>query len=320
MSPPPLRIAIVNRDRLDWDGRLSFEALASVGEIVSFADDASAAQLAQRAAGATVLITKEIAVPAEAIAALPDSVRLICEAGTGFNNIDLAAAAARGIAVCNVPAYSTDAVAQLVLTALLNLSSGMCQQQRMLARGDLSNFEGAALHVPHFELAGKTLGLVGGNGAIGARVATLAEAFGMRVLLSSRSSGVSLDELLAASDFVSLHCPLNEGTRHLIDARALALMKPSACLVNTARGAVVDEAALVDALRRGVLTGAALDVQECEPPPADSPLYSLDNVILTPHIGWKRIETRQRCVEAVAANVAAFLGGKPTNIVSPSSR
>lgn len=165
------------------------------------------------------------------------------------------------------------------------------------------------------QLHGKTLGLIGGNGAIGVRVAEIASVFGMRVLVSSRSSGVSLEQLLRQSDFVSVHCPLSPQTKHLLDATHLAMMKPTAYLINTARGAIIDEPALVAALQAGVLAGAALDVQTTEPPPRDSPLYVLDKVILTPHIGWKKVETRQRLMGLVAANVTAFLDGKPINVV-----
>jgi len=269
-------------------------------------------------------VTKEVAVD---VAALPDSVRLIVEAGTGFNNVDVHAAAARGITVCNVPGYSSDAVAQLVLTFVLSMSVGLGQQQRALAAGDRAAFDEDMVglgRIPMEELGGKVMGLVGGTGAIGQRVAALARALGMRVLVWSRSAescddweAVGLDALLAASDFVSLHCPLTEETRGLIDAAALAKMKPTARLINTARGALVVEDALVDAIKGGRLAGAALDVQFPEPPAPDSPLYTMHQVLLTPHIGWKRIQTRQRLVDAVAATVDAYLRGNPISVVSP---
>ena len=309
---------LMNKGRVDFDSKLSFAALASAGvEVTSFdADYSSAGDIAERARGAHILVTKEVPVRADAIAALDDSVELICEAGTGYNNIDLAAARAKGITVCNVPEYSTDAMAQLVITQLLNFSSGMCEQMRLLARGDRSNFASLRLVHDHFELAGKTVGLIGGNGAIGRRVSEIARCLGMTVLVSSRSSGVGLDELLAASDFVSIHCPLNEHTRGMLDASKLGRMKPTAFLINTARGAILDEAALLDALDGGRLAGAALDVQDPEPPLATSPLYSHEKIVLTPHIGWKRLETRQRLVDMVADNVAAYLRGAPVNVVS----
>ena len=220
-----------------------------------------------------------------------------------------------------MPAYSTDAVAQLVVTHLLSFSGGLVQQQRALAAGDRSHFESLA-HVPLFELAGKTLGLVGA-GNIATCVARLANALGMKLLAWSRSAtdgplwtaAPSLHALLKQSDFVSLHCPLTPQTRHLLDAPALARMKRSAYLINTARGAIIDEAALIEALRSGALAGAALDVTDPEPPLPDSPLWTLPGVVLTPHIGWKRRETRQRLIDEVAMNVEAFLSGQARNLV-----
>ncbi|CAE8643896.1 unnamed protein product [Polarella glacialis] len=258
------------------------------------------------------------------IAKFPDSVKLIAEAGTGYNNIDIQAARARGITVCNVPAYSNDAVAQLVVTFLLNFSCSMVPQQRMLMKGDKSNFT-KHLQVPHFEAGGKTLGLIGGGGTIGSKVTEIALTLGLTILISSRNPKpsadprvqiVTLDELLAQSDFISIHCPLTDATRHLIDTAALGKMKPSAFIINTARGAIVKEGDLIAALQAGTIAGAGLDVQDPEPPAEDSPLYTLDNVILTPHIGWRRLETRQRLMDMVAENVAAFLRGSPTNVVN----
>ena len=283
-------------------------------------------QVAERAAGQDILITKEMPVPGEVIKQLPDSVRLICEAGTGFNNIDTEAAKARGITVCNVPSYSTQAVAHLVMTCVMNFSCSMVQQQLKVARGDNLRWRSIG-SLPHFELQGKTLGLIGGRGSIGSAVADLALALGMKVLISSRSpepspkqsEGVEVADmhaLLQRSDFVSIHCPLNPQTRHSIGSAELKQMKPTAYLINTARGPIVNELELVAALKDGSIAGAALDVHEVEPLPVDSPLFSLDNVILTPHIGWQRLETRQRLMDTVAENCSAFLAGSPVNSVT----
>ena len=171
----------------------------------------------------------------------------------------------------------------------------------------------------------KVIGLVGGTGAIGQQVARLANALGMKVLVWSRSAtttdewdAVSLDELLSRSDFVSIHCPLNEHTRGLIDASAMAKMKPTARIINTARGAVINESDLIHALQNNIIAGAALDVQEREPPQEDSPLYTMPQVYLTPHIGWKRLETRQRLIDSVATTIARYLAGDPINVVKPN--
>jgi glycerate dehydrogenase len=307
------QVVVVNAGRLDWDKALKWNKLeAASAAVVRHPDSSpSPSELAARCEGATVIITKEVKVD---VNLLPSTVKMVCEAGTGFNNVNLADAAARGITVCNVPAYSTEAVAGLVLTFMLSLSCSLTQQSDALARGDRRAFT-HALSLPHFELEGKTVLLIGGSGNIGQRVAALVSALGMRVLNWGRRSDTPLEVLLGQADFVSIHIPLSEATHHLIGKTALASMKKGAYLVNTARGAIVDEMALIDSLRSGHLAGAGLDVQETEPPAADSPLWDTPNLILTPHIGWKRIETRQRLIDAVAGNVQAWASGAPTNVV-----
>ena len=309
---------VLNAAKMNYDGRLD---LTSLAPHVTIYDDSTPEQIPQRLQGCEIAVTKELPVPAELIARFPDSVKLICEAGTGYNNIDLAAAKARGITVCNIPAYSAQRVAHTAVMLLLCLSSSMGAQLRMLERGDRSNFT-RCLGLDHVEVNGKAIGLIGG-GNIGRAVMKIALALDMEVLVCSRTPrdygpGVTcagLEELLRRSDYVSLHCPLTAATRHLIGRDALALMKPTAFLINTARGALVDEAALIDALKAGTIAGAGLDVQETEPPAADSPLYAMENVILTPHMGWKGLETRQRLVSLLAENIAAYLAGRPVNVV-----
>jgi len=249
------------------------------------------------------------------------SVKLICEAGTGYNNIDLAAAKAKGITVCNIPAYSTQRVAHTAIMLILNLSSSMQQQQAMLTRNDRSNFT-KHLQVNHVEVNGKTLGVIGA-GNIGREVIKIAQALGMKILVYTRTPRADegniqytcLEELLRQSDYVSLHCPLSPQTRHLINTDTLALMKPTAFLINTSRGALVDESALIAALRDKRIAGAGLDVQETEPPVPDNPLYDMEQVILTPHMGWKGLETRQRLVSILADNIRGFVSGHPINVV-----
>lgn len=315
-------IVFLNSKKLDFDGALDFTPLAQLGTFSRY-DSSSDDEIIGNIQGQEVVITKELPVGRALIERFPESVRLICEAGTGYNNIDIAAARERKICVCNVPDYSTEAVAQLAITFLLNLSCSLVRQQIMLQRGDFGNFTGQ-LQVPHFEVQGKTLGIIGG-GAIGGHTAKLALALGMNVLVNQRTAKVSedpsvryvsLEELMKGSDFVSIHCPLTEQTRHMINKDTLALMKPSACIINTSRGAIIKEADLIDALRGGTIAGAGLDVQEQEPPEVTNPLFTLDNVIMTPHIGWKRLETRQRLVQLTADNIAAFLVGVPRNVVN----
>ena len=313
------KTVVLNAAKMNYDGNLDFSILS---DDVTVYDDTTPEQLLERIQGAGVVVTKEMPVSGDLIRQFPDSVKIICEAGTGYNNIDLAAAREKGIIVCNVPSYSSERVAHTAIMMILNLSSTMHTQMKMLAKGDHSNFT-KHLQVPHVEVNGKTLGIIGA-GNIGRAVIKIAKALDMDILVYTRtpredSDGiryVDLDTLLANSDYISLHCPLTPQTRHIINKETLSKMKPSAFLVNTSRGALVDEPALIEALQNGVIAGAALDVQETEPPAEDNPLYTLDNVILTPHMGWKGLETRQRLVSILDGNIKAFFAGNPRNVVS----
>ena len=313
------RVVVVNAGKMNYDHLLDFSILSNDVQVY---DDSTNAELIERIQGATVVVTKEIPVGAELLSQFPESVKLIVEAGTGYNNIDLDAARAKGITVCNIPAYSTERVAHTVIMMLLNFASTMQQQIGMLARGDRSNFTNY-LQVPHTEVNGKTLGIIGA-GHIGMAVVKVAKALDMNILIHTRTPKedgdgiryVSLDELLAQSDYISLHCPLNDKTKHLINKDTIAKMKPSAVILNTGRGGLINEADLCEALAAKRIAGAGLDVQEVEPPVEDSPLYTLDNVIITPHMGWKGLETRQRLVGIIRDNIQAFLKGEPINIVS----
>ena len=313
------RVVVVNASKMNYDHLLDFSVLSNDVQVY---DDSTNAEIIERIQGARVVVTKELPVGAELLSQFPESVKLIVEAGTGYNNIDLDAARAKGITVCNIPAYSTERVAHTVIMMLLNFSSTMQQQIGMLAKGDRSNFT-KYLQVSHTEVNGKTLGVVGA-GHIGMEVIKVAKALGMNVLVHTRTPKadgdgiryVSLDELLEHSDYVTLHCPLNEQTKHMINKDTIAKMKSSAVIINTGRGALINEADLCEALAAKRIAGAGLDVQEVEPPVEDSPLYTLDNVIITPHMGWKGLETRQRLVGIIRDNVQAFLKGEPINVVS----
>ena len=313
------KTVVLNGDRINFDGAVDYGILS---EEVLVYGDSRPEEIPARAEGCAVVVTKELPMPAEVIEALPPSVRLICEAGTGYNNIDLRAASAKGIAVCHTPAYSTQRVAHTVLLHMLCLASSMGRQFRMLAEGDRRNFT-QHLMVPHGELGSKTLGVIG-EGAIGREVIRLARALDMKVLVYTRHpepdvpgvNHLSFEEVLAGCDYLTLHCPLTEQTRHLMDAAALGRLKPTACIINTARGALIDEKALIDALQQGRLAGAGLDVQEEEPPCQGSPLYDMPNVILTPHMGWKGLETRRRLVEMTAENIRSYFAGAPIHIVN----
>lgn len=313
------RVVVVNASKMNYDQALDFSVLSSDVQVY---DDSTNAELIERIQGARVVVTKELPVGADLLSQFPDTVKLIVEAGTGYNNIDLKGAKERGITVCNIPAYSTERVAHTVIMMILNFASTMQKQIGMLAKGDRSNFT-QYLQVSHTEVNGKTLGVVGA-GHIGMEVIKVAKALGMNILVHTRTPKadgdgiryVSLDELLENSDYITLHCPLNDQTKHIINKEAIGKMKPSAVIVNTGRGPLINEADLCEALAAKRIAGAGLDVQEVEPPAEDSPLYTLDNVIITPHMGWKGLETRQRLVGIIRDNVQAFFKGEPINVVS----
>ena len=313
------RVVVVNAGKMNYDHALDFSILSNDVQVY---EDSTNAELIERIQGARVVVTKELPVSADLLSQFPDTVELIVEAGTGYNNIDLDAAKKKGITVCNIPAYSTERVAHTVIMMILNFASTMQQQIGMLAKGDRSNFT-KYLQVSHTEVNGKTLGVVGA-GHIGMEVIKVAKALGMNILVHTRTPKadgdgiryVSLDELLENSDYISLHCPLNDQTKHLINKETIGKMKPNAVIVNTGRGPLINEKDLCEALAAKRIAGAGLDVQEVEPPAEDSPLYTLDNVIITPHMGWKGLETRQRLVGIIRDNVQAFLKGEPINVVS----
>ena len=313
------KCVVLNAKKMNFDGKLDFSVLSSD---VTVYDDTTEQQLSERIQGADIIVTKEMPVSAEMIQKFPESVKLICEAGTGYNKIDLEAARKKGITVCNIPAYSTERVAHTAIMMILNLSSAMQVQMKMLACGNHDNFT-RNLQVPHVEVNGKTLGVIGA-GHIGRKVIQIAQALDMNILVYARTPKedekgicyVSLEELLKNSDYVSMHCPLTESTKHMINKETLSLMKPSAFIINTSRGALIDEAALIEALENGMIAGAGLDVQETEPPEETNPLYTMDQVLLTPHMGWKGLETRQRLVSILADNIKQFMEGNPINVVS----
>ena len=313
------RVVVVNASKMNYDHALDFSVLSSDVQVY---DNSTNEELIERIQGARVVVTKELPVGADLLSQFPDTVKLIVEAGTGYNNIDLNAAKERGITVCNIPAYSTERVAHTVIMMILNFASTMQKQIGMLAKGDRSNFT-KHLQVSHTEVNGKTLGVVGA-GHIGMEVIKVAKALGMNILVHTRTPKadgdgiryVSLDELLENSDYITLHCPLNDQTKHMINTETIGKMKSSAVIVNTGRGPPINEADLCEALATKRIAGAGLDVQEVEPPAEDSPLYTLDNVIITPHMGWKGLETRQRLVGIIRDNVQAFFKGEPINVVS----
>ena len=313
-----IKTVVLNGDRMNYDHRLDFSVLS---DEVKVYEETEPEQILERIQGFDIVVTKEIPVPGDIIRQFPDEVKLIVEAGTGYNNHDLEAIREKGLTLCNVPAYSTERVAHTAIMMIMNLSSSMRKQMNMLHDGDRTNFT-RCMQVDHVEINGKTLGVIG-TGNIGREVIKIAQALGMKILAYARTPredepGIhfaSLEEVLAQSDYLTLHCPLNADTRHLINKETLALMKPTAFIINTARGALIDEAALIEALKEGRIAGAGLDVQEVEPPAADNPLYDMENVIITPHMGWRGLETRQRLVSIAADDIKNFLAGTPVNVI-----
>lgn len=312
------KTVVLNANLVNYDGNIDYSKIAS--EVVIY-DETPEDKILERVDGFTVVVTKEMKVSGDIIRKFPDSVKMICEAGTGYNNIDLDAVREKGIILCNIPAYSSERVAHTAILFMLNLASSMQKQIRMLSEGNHDNFH-KHLIVDHVELNGKTLGVIG-YGNIAKEIIKVAQALGMKILVSVRTPREDVEnihfttneEVLRQSDFVSLNCPLNESTKHMINKETLAMMKPTAYLINTARGPLVDEKALIDALQNNVIAGAGLDVQEVEPLDDASPLYTMDNVIITPHMGWRGLETRQRLVSIIQDNIRAFSKGEPINRV-----
>lgn len=305
-------------DGLDW------RALADSATQWQWHYSSARAQVPERLAGVDIAITNKVVIDADAIAGA-DRLKLICVAATGFDNVDVAAAAERNIPVVNVSGYATPAVSQHVLALMLAHATRWASYAASVRRGDwaASSFF-CRLDYPIEELAGQTLGIVG-YGELGRAVAALAQAFGMRILVAERPGAervrdgrVPIEQLFAQADMISLHCPLTPDTRDLIDAAALARMKTHAFIINTARGAIIDSAALVGALRAGTIAGAALDVLDQEPPPADHPLLDPDipNLIITPHSAWGSRGARQRMLDALTGNIEAFQAGNTRNRVN----
>lgn len=281
--------------------------------------------LIERIGDAEAILINKTVITRQIMEACP-KLRYIGLFATGYNVVDIAAAREKGIVVANAPSYSTNAVAQLTFGMILHFYCLTAEHDRRVHDGEWTNCKDFCFYDPRIrELAGKTIGLIG-FGNIAKKVARLAHAFDMKVLVWSRTvypeyesadlRFVSFDALLQNSDIVSLHCPLFPETHHLIDAAAVARMKPGALLVNTARGAVIDEQAVADALNTGHLAGAGVDVAEKEPINADSPLLTAKNCVITPHIAWACRESRERLIEIVKDNLAAYVNGTPTNNVA----
>ena len=303
-------------------GDLSYDCLRQFGQLTVY-DRTAPDELIARAADADAILTNKVVLGEQEFAQLPRLCYIGVQA-TGYNVVDVEAALRHGITVTNIPAYSTDSVAQMVMAHLLNITQGVGYYARENRAGRWSNNPDFCYwDNPLIELASKQMGIVG-FGRTGSAVARLAQAFGMKVATYTSKSqeelpeGVKklpLEELFASSDVVSLHCPLTTTTERLVNAERLALMKPTAILINTARGPIVDEQALADSLNSGALYAAGIDVLCEEPPRQGSPLLAARNCFVTPHIAWATLEARTRLLQICQDNLRAFIAGHPQNVV-----
>lgn len=303
-------------------GDLSWQELEKLGSVTVY-ERTKPSETVARAADAEIVLTNKVIISKEVIGQLPQ-LKYIGVLATGYNVVDIQAAHERGITVTNVPAYSTESVAQMVFAHLLTVTN-RTEHYAIENRNNRwsSNPDFCYWDFPHMELAGKTFGIVG-LGNIGLRVAQIARAFGMKVKALTRKAAetlpagiekASLEELLSAADVVSLHCPLTDNTHHLMNADTLRLMKPTAILINTGRGPLIDDQAVADALAEGRLAAFCADVLTEEPPKADNPLLSQPNAFTTPHIAWASKEARIRLIQVATDNVRSFLNGKSQNVV-----
>lgn len=318
-----MKIVILDGRALN-PGDLSYDCIRQFGEVTLYQRTETEAETIERIGDSEIVLVNKVPITEAVLAACP-GIRLICVQATGYNIVDCDACARRGIPVTNVPAYGTAAVAQFTMALILELCHRIGLHDQSVHRGDWVKSDNFCYWLtPQTELAGKTLGILG-FGRIGREVGKLAKAFGMQVIACNRSQCeegrqigeyVDMDTLLARSDILSLHCPQTPGTEKIINARSLARMKDGAMLINTARGGLLDENAVAEALRSGKLRGAAVDVVSKEPMAPDNPLLSAPGCIITPHIAWAPVESRQRLLDTVVENIRAYLCGTPQNVVN----
>lgn len=318
-----MKIVILDGSALN-PGDLSYNCIRQFGEMTLYQRTDSEEEAIQRISDSEIVLVNKVPITENVLSACPN-IKLICVQATGYNVVDCEACAKRGIPVTNVPSYGTAAVAQFTIALILELCHQIGLHNQSVHRGDwVKSSTFCYWLTPQTELTGKTIGIVG-FGRIGRAVGQLAKAFGMQVLAYSRSETeagreigeyVDLDTLLRRSDIVSLHCPLFPATEKIINADTLSKMKDGAMLINTSRGGLVDEAALAQALNSGKLRGAAVDVVAQEPMQADNPLLSCEKCIITPHIAWAPVESRQRLLDCVVENIRCFLAGSPQNVVN----
>ena len=304
-------------------GDLSWNGISELGDLTVY-DRTAPGELIDRCHGAEAVLTNKVIITDEVMQALPQ-LKYIGVMATGYNVVDIDAARRRGIVVTNVPAYSTPSVAQMVFAHLLNITNQVALHDRQVHEGRWAGNQDFCFYsAPLIELASKQMGIVG-LGQTGSAVAKIALALGMRVMAFTSKSqeslpeGIikgSLDEMFATSDVVSLHCPLTPDTKHIVNAARLATMKPSAIVINTGRGPLVNEQDLADALNNGTIAAAAVDVLSTEPPAADNPLLAARNCHITPHIAWASQAARARLIDTLASNLKGYISGNVVNNVA----
>ncbi|MBR0529435.1 MAG: D-2-hydroxyacid dehydrogenase [Ruminococcus sp.] len=317
-----MKIVILDSETVSRGGDVSLEGITSLGEAQVYGYTPNE-EVADKIGDADAVICNKCLVTEEVFEKCKN-LKYVGLFATGYNNVDLKAADRHGAVVCNVPAYSTDSVAQHTFALILNHFNKIRAYADTVDNGDWVNYKlFTYFYIPTYELKGMTIGIVG-YGSIGRRVAEIARVFGMKVLTFTRSpekvgdgaEAVSLDRLLRESDVVTMHCPLTDTTKEMINKDALAKMKPTAYFVNTARGGVVNEQELADALNDGVIAGAGIDTLTFEPMRADCPLRNAKNITITPHIAWAPKQTRERLLETVAENLRKWRDGQPQNVVN----
>ncbi|OGZ99249.1 MAG: hypothetical protein A3C07_03665 [Candidatus Sungbacteria bacterium RIFCSPHIGHO2_02_FULL_47_11] len=307
-----MKIVILDGHTLN-PGDNPWDEVAKLGELKIY-DITPPDQVVERSLDADIVITNKAVFPADVISKLP-KLKFIAVTATGYNVVDIAAARARGIPVSNVPEYSTDSVAQFVTAMILELAHAIGRHSDAVHAGEWSTKQDFCFwDTPQIELKGKTLAIIG-YGKIGKRVGEIAEALGMKILTAGRDLA-KVREVVAQADVVTFHCPLTDANRGIVNRELLSLMKPTAFLINAARGGLVVEQDLADALHAGTIAGAAVDVVSVEPMKPDNPLLKAKNCIITPHIAWASFAARKRLMQATADNIRAFQAGTPVNIIN----
>jgi len=322
MSQPPVQVVFLDSDTLA--AHISLRPLSFAHELVTY-PRSTPDQVAERIADATIVITNKVPITASALAQAPN-LKLVAVAATGYDNIEIAACEQAGVAVCNIRGYAEDTVPEHTMALMLALRRSLPAYRESVTRGRWQDAGQFCYHdYPIRDLRGSVLGIIG-RGTLGQATARLASAFGMQVIYAGRKGDATppapytpFTTVLERSDVISLHCPLTEHTRHLIDEPEFALMQRQPLIINTARGGLINEAALIKAMRSGQIGGAGVDVTAPEPPPADHALLTLldmPNFILTPHVAWASDEAMQALVDQLADNIEAFIEGRPRNLVT----